>query len=113
MTQVRSFAAEKDSPEQGGGKKVSELWVRFRDLYKSYWYILVPVHIATSITWFVSAYFVAKTGVNIVPMLEWVHAPDWILDPLRKSDVGYYAIAYAMYKIVTPARYVVTIGRRG
>lgn len=33
-----------------------------------------------------------------------------IIEPLRHSSAGYYALAYAMYKVATPARYAVTIG---
>ena len=52
-----------------------------------------------------------NSGVDIVPMLEIIGIPDSFLDHLRDSNAGYYALAYAMYKIATPARYTVTIGK--
>jgi len=36
---------------------------------------------------------------------------DTILSHLSDSNAGYYAIAYAMYKVATPARYTVTLGQ--
>lgn len=32
------------------------------------------------------------------------------LEKLRNSDVQYYALAYACYKVATPLRYTVTVG---
>lgn len=32
------------------------------------------------------------------------------LGKLKNSDVQYYALAYACYKVATPARYTVTVG---
>lgn len=32
-----------------------------------------------------------------------------IINPLKKSDVGYYALTYAMYKVASPLRYTVTL----
>ena len=32
------------------------------------------------------------------------------LEKLKNSDVQYYALAYACYKVATPARYTVTVG---
>ena len=43
-------------------------------------------------------------------MLETIGISDSVTDHLRDSNAGYYAIAYGMYKIATPARYTVTIG---
>lgn len=33
-----------------------------------------------------------------------------LINPLRDSSMGYVAVAYALYKIATPARYTVTLG---
>ena len=32
------------------------------------------------------------------------------MEKLKNSDVQYYALAYACYKVATPARYTVTVG---
>ncbi|KAG0710633.1 hypothetical protein GWK47_022402 [Chionoecetes opilio] len=57
--------------------------------------------------------FLRKTGqlhgVDIVPLMEMLGAGEKILSHLQSSNAGYYAIAYAMYKIATPARYTVTV----
>lgn len=71
---------------------------------------MVPVHIVTSTVWFGSFYYAAMKGVNLVPFLEFIGLPDWIVGILRDSQGGYALTAYAMYKLATPARYTVTMG---
>ncbi|XP_069955139.1 uncharacterized protein C18orf19 homolog A isoform X5 [Cherax quadricarinatus] len=83
---------------------------KFKLMYKQYWYVLIPVHLVTSIIWYGSFFLAAKSGVDIVPILEKLGAGENILSHLQNSNAGYYAIAYAMYKIATPARYTITIG---
>ncbi|XP_069156180.1 uncharacterized protein C18orf19 homolog A isoform X2 [Procambarus clarkii] len=83
---------------------------KFKLMYQQYWYVLIPVHLVTSVVWYGSFFIAAKSGVDIVPLLETLGAGEKILSHLQKSDAGYYAIAYALYKIATPARYTVTIG---
>ncbi|KAK7073177.1 hypothetical protein SK128_005691 [Halocaridina rubra] len=109
----------KSSPNKKGSTAVNveenkeeklSLVQKFKLMYKQYWYVLIPVHVATSIVWYGSFFIAAKSGVDIVPWLEWMGASENILSHLRNSNAGYYAIAYAMYKIATPARYTVTIG---
>ncbi|KAA0185526.1 hypothetical protein HAZT_HAZT001394 [Hyalella azteca] len=96
------------------------LVARFKLMYKQYWYVLIPVHWATSAVWYGSFFIAAKklfiimnsfhSGVEIVPMLEAMGVTsDKILSVLKDSNAGYYAIAYAMYKLATPARYTVTL----
>lgn len=36
------------------------LIARFKKMYKEYWYVLVPVHLATSAVWFGSFYYASK-----------------------------------------------------
>ncbi|KAK4327229.1 hypothetical protein Pmani_002285 [Petrolisthes manimaculis] len=90
-------------------KKLS-LVQKFKLMYKQYWYVLIPVHVVTSIVWYGSFFIAAKSGVDIVPVLEKLGAGEKILSHLQNSNAGYYAIAYAMYKIATPARYTITLG---
>lgn len=40
-------------------KKLS-LFQRFKEMYKKYWYVLVPVHLVTSAFWFGGFYYLAK-----------------------------------------------------
>lgn len=50
------------------------------------------------------------SGLDVVGLLEQMGASEKIINPLRGSSAGYVALAYAMYKIATPARYAVTLG---
>ena len=51
-----------------------------------------------------------KSGVNIVGALEYIGTSETILNYLRDSEAGYYALSYACYKLATPASYTVTVG---
>ncbi|XP_043682084.1 protein FAM210A isoform X2 [Vespula pensylvanica] len=90
-------------------KKLS-IFKRMKQLTKDYWYILVPVHIATSMVWVTIFYVAVKNGVDIVTMMEHLNLSEKYLNILRSSGAGNWAIIYALYKIFTPARYAVTIG---
>jgi len=104
-TESKSSAISDDKPQ------VKEtLWQRFKKMYKEYWYVLLPVHCATSVVWYGSFYYIARSGIDIVPMLESLGASELIVKPLRDTGAGFFAVAYAMYKIATPARYTVTLG---
>jgi len=83
---------------------------KFKKMMKDYWYVLIPVHVSTSIVWFGGFYIMLKSGVDIVGMLEYIGTSQKILDYLSNSEAGYYALSYACYKIATPARYTVTVG---
>jgi len=89
------------------------LFQRFKKSFKKYWYVMLPVHIATSLMWFGGFYYLAKMGVSPVPLLEFCGVPEKYVDPLKKSTVGHVAMAYAFYKVITPLRYIVTIGATG
>jgi len=83
---------------------------KFKQMFKDYWYVLVPVHVATSIVWYGGFYIMLKSGVDIVGVLEYFGTSQRILDYLSNSEAGYFALAYACYKIATPVRYTVTVG---
>lgn len=36
------------------------IFQKFKDMYKKYWYVLVPVHLVTSACWFGGFYYLAK-----------------------------------------------------
>jgi hypothetical protein len=105
-SQVQFFSNEKKDEPQ----KKASLFQRFKEMYKSYWYVLVPVHLVTSAAWFGGFYYLAKSGVDIVALLESWNISERITNPLKDSSMGYLALAYALYKIATPARYTVTLG---
>lgn len=55
--------------------------------------------------------FIFRSGFDIVPLLEKVGASEKILVTVRKSGTAaYLATAYAIYHLVSPVRYAVTLG---
>jgi hypothetical protein len=77
---------------------------RFKQMFKDYWYVLVPVHIATSVVWYGGFYIMCKSGLDMAAVLQTLGASEEYLEKIRSSDLGYYALAYACYKVATPAR---------
>lgn len=51
------------------------------------------------------------SGVDIISILETLHFNETVINSLKDSSAGYIAIAYALYKIFTPIRYTVTLGK--
>ncbi|XP_063216080.1 uncharacterized protein C18orf19 homolog A isoform X2 [Bacillus rossius redtenbacheri] len=86
------------------------LFKRFKQMYRDYWYVLIPVHVVTSIGWFGAFYYMCVSGVDVVAALESLNISEKLINPLRDSKAGYVALSYAMYKIATPLRYTVTLG---
>ncbi|XP_049830875.1 uncharacterized protein C18orf19 homolog A isoform X1 [Schistocerca gregaria] len=103
-------AKETGAPELAEEEKKLSIFQKFKVMYKKYWYVLVPVHLVTSIGWFGGFYYLAKSGVDVVSLLESWNFSEVIIKPLRDSSAGYVAVAYALYKIATPVRYTVTLG---
>ncbi|PRD20083.1 UNVERIFIED_CONTAM: hypothetical protein NCL1_55578 [Trichonephila clavipes] len=86
------------------------LFKRYKKMLKEYWYVLIPVHLVTSAFWFGGFYYCAKSGLDIIPVLEYISLPEVLIEPLRNSSLGHIAVASALYKLATPARYMVTLG---
>ncbi|XP_023014125.2 protein FAM210A [Leptinotarsa decemlineata] len=104
---------DKDKHENSGVVKENvklSLFQKFKIMYRDYWYVLLPVHVVTSIGWFGGFYYMAKSGIDIVAILESWNVSEKVVNPLKDSSMGYLAVAYACYKIATPARYTVTLG---
>ncbi|KAL3282915.1 hypothetical protein HHI36_006073 [Cryptolaemus montrouzieri] len=99
----KNIAEEHDSPKP-------TLFQRFKSMYKDYWYVLIPVHVVTSIGWFGGFYYMARSGVDIISLLETLNVNEKFINSMRDSHMGYLAIAYGCYKIATPARYTITLG---
>lgn len=80
-------------------------------MYKEYWYVLLPVHVATSAVWVGIFYYAVSSGVDVIALLEKLHASDKILTFIHNNEhAGNVAVIYALYKVATPARYFVTVG---
>lgn len=90
-------------------KQATTLFQRFKEMASKYWYVLFPVHIATSAVWFGGLYYVASSGFDVPGLLRKISTPEWVMEKVTKSSAGYVALAYAMYKIITPIRYTVTL----
>jgi len=86
------------------------LFARFKQMYKDYYYVLIPVHLVTSLGWFGGFYQASKSGVDIGKYMKKIGLPDHLVEKVTKSGIGDVAVAYALYKIATPARYAVTLG---
>lgn len=48
-----------EEPNTAEAQKLS-LLQRFKQMYRDYWYVLVPVHLITSLGWFAGFYYLAK-----------------------------------------------------
>lgn len=83
---------------------------KFKELVSKYWYIAVPVHAGTSVCWFGSTYSATKMGFDFLPYLEKTNIiPDFYMEPLKKGNLGNFAQAAILYKLVTPLRYASTL----
>lgn len=93
-------------------KESLSIFQRFKNMAKKYWYIVLPVHLVTSALWLGSFYFIASSGVDVPALLESLRFPNWIIDKVKNghSWTSYLVIAYGLYKIFTPLRYMVTLG---
>ena len=78
-------------------------------VFQDYWYVLIPVHCFTSVFWFGGFYAMCKSGVDVVAVLEWFGTSPEYLDKIGQSPYAYALLAYACYKVATPARYTVTV----
>lgn len=94
--------------------KSQSIFQRFKNMAKKYWYIVLPVHLVTSTVWFGSFYFIASI-CDVPALLEKLSIPDYIIDKVRDGNswTSYLVIAYGLYKIFTPLRYMVTLGGTG
>ncbi len=81
----------------------------FKRLTKDYWYVLVPVHLVTSTVWIGTFYLMVKSGVDIPGLLERMGTSHEKIEKIGHSKWAHLLLAYACYKIATPARYTVTV----
>ncbi|CAL8108904.1 unnamed protein product [Orchesella dallaii] len=104
-----SSGAGSSGANASGPQKLG-LFARFKAMYKDYWYVLVPVHVVTSIGWFGVFYKVSSSGVDIAYYLRKFGVNETVIKHVTASSMGHIAVAWALYKIATPARYAVTLG---
>lgn len=82
---------------------------RFKEIVKKYWYVAIPVHMATSAGWFGTMFAATKFGLDTVPLLEKTGVPEKYIKPLKQGNLGNLAQALVLYKLVTPLRYGSTL----
>jgi len=85
------------------------IFQRFKETYKQHGKLLIAVHFATSAVWFGSFYYAAASGIDVIPILKWLGVGEAVIRPFTLPGVGNAAVAYLLYKIATPVRYMVTI----
>ena len=69
-------------PGSGGKPQKVGIVAKFKKIAKDYWSVLLPVHVATSIVWFIGFYILAKSGMDIIAVSEAFSVPASILDQL-------------------------------
>ncbi|XP_008544683.1 uncharacterized protein C18orf19 homolog A isoform X2 [Microplitis demolitor] len=99
-----------DEPAIGVGLEKKNVFQKMKQLFKDYWYIMAPVHIATSTCWVIIFYIAAKNGVDVIPIMEYLMIPEKYINLIENSGAGHWAVVYALYKLATPIRYTVTVG---
>lgn len=77
-------------------------------IVKKYWYVAIPVHAGTSAIWFGAFFGATKLGLDFVPYLEKTSIPEKYVQPL-KGNVGNFAQALVLYKVIAPIRYATTL----
>lgn len=63
---IRQFSEcnpKEPQPPCKGREEKKSIFQRFKEMYKKYWYVLVPVHLVTSAFWFGGFYYLAKRYV--------------------------------------------------
>lgn len=119
MTPCRHYSSGGDrpppQPQTMDDDRSQNIFQRFKNMAKKYWYIVLPVHLVTSTVWFGSFYFLASSGVDIPALLETFGLPEWVINKVKDGNswTSYLVIAYGLYKIFTPFRYMVTLGGTG
>ena len=56
---------EKQNKESSEATTKPTLFQRFKQMYKDYWYVLIPVHVVTSVGWFGTFYFAVKRYAHL------------------------------------------------
>ncbi|KAJ2953799.1 hypothetical protein O0L34_g1427 [Tuta absoluta] len=108
IRQCSSKSVNPDSPEKEPPKL--GLMKRLKVMYRDYWYVTVPVHMMTSAIWFGGLYYIVSSGVDMLAVVESFGISEKLTAPLKESGAGNFAVSLALYKLISPLRYAVTIG---
>eukprot|EP00092_Neocalanus_flemingeri_P015659 GFUD01016948.1.p1 GENE.GFUD01016948.1~~GFUD01016948.1.p1 ORF type:complete len:257 (-),score=84.37 GFUD01016948.1:56-826(-) len=83
------------------------IMVRFKQMVKDYWYVIIPVEITTSLVWYGSIFISLKSGVDLVEILTNMGVSEEVLGKLPDAggNYGYHAITFVCYKVISPIRH--------
>lgn len=112
VTKESERAETTEDPDYDDMKNKS-LFVRFKEYFKKYWYLMLPVHVVTSTIYFGAFYYLATQGLSPIPLLQYWGVPEKYLDYITVSGFGELAVALAFYKVATPLRYLTTLAVGG
>ena len=75
----------------------------------------MPVHVVSCLAWFGGLYWAISQGLDVSWLLDWLpFVSDSVLDRLRNNpQIGSVALAYTAYKVISPLRYLMTVGLCG
>jgi len=86
---------------------------RFHKAYKNYGKILICFHCTTYVVWFGSAFLISYAGLEVVPILQWLHdnlgLTQTLVDAVTQSGAGHFFVAFLLCKVIGPIRYLTTI----
>ncbi|XP_066289311.1 protein FAM210A-like isoform X2 [Branchiostoma lanceolatum] len=104
-SEEKQQAVQEDQKEEEEEEDLDEkyrnltLFQRFKYMVKDYGHVLIPVHVATSLVWFGSFYYMAICGIDPVPLLEQIGLPHSWVETMKKSGASDVMVAYAFYKV--------------
>jgi len=90
-------------------EKPMSTWGKLKQMVKDYWYIIIPVEVATSIFWYSAFYLTLQSGFDIIALLESMGASEATLAKLPSAEAGYHALAFILYKVISPLRHAISL----
>ncbi|KAJ1363934.1 hypothetical protein KIN20_023900 [Parelaphostrongylus tenuis] len=111
MTEEEKRVKQEKIEAMKGEEQPKTTFGKIKYYFKRYWYIAVPAHFVCSVLWLGSLYAVVKSGVDVVALLRFLHTPAYLIEKIENipPSAGVLVIAFILYKIATPLRYMTTL----
>ncbi|PAV89530.1 hypothetical protein WR25_03029 isoform B [Diploscapter pachys] len=111
MTEEEKKKKEQRIKEMQEEKPPEGLVAKFKYYFKRYWYIAVPAHAVSCISWFGLMYALVHFGMDVVGLLQALHLPESLIEKVQNvpESAGIIVVALILYKIATPLRYATTL----
>uniref|UniRef100_A0A0N4Z0U7 DUF1279 domain-containing protein n=1 Tax=Parastrongyloides trichosuri TaxID=131310 RepID=A0A0N4Z0U7_PARTI len=79
---------------------------------KRYWYIAIPVYATVYLSFLIGFYFLVKSGVDIVALMEKLHLPTVVIEKVKNSppETSALVTAFLLNKLCGPIRLVAVLG---